>query len=58
MPPFPSIMYHTVACFLSSYGEYVRFFLPHGVFLPCGQGLDFRHSIIQSINRANISDMT
>ena len=40
MPLFPSI-FCTISVF-SLYGEYVvRSFLPNGVFLPCGHGLDF-----------------
>ena len=41
MSLFPSIFVCTMSAF-SLYGEHVvRPFLPNGVFLPCGHGLDF-----------------
>ena len=39
---------------LSLYGRYViRFFLPDGVFLPCGHGLDLLHQPIREFNQFN-----
>ena len=52
---FPSILYHSIS--VSSWrGEYVRFSVADGVFLPWGHGLNY-YVRIQSINQAHGSNL-
>ena len=51
MPLFPST-FRTIAAFSLNRDYVVRSFLPNGIFLLCGHGLDFLHQLMCEFNQS------